>query len=274
MGIDLVRGRYFDERDHETAALAIIVDERLAQKFWPGQDPIGRRMRMPEDIKNLMAVSPQTRWFTVVGVVRSLRLDDMASVGDMVGAYYFPYAQAPRREFTLALKGEGETARWTRAVREELRRVDPELALYDIRTMAERGQLALDSRRTALLLAAGFGAVALFLAAIGVFGVLAYSVAERRREIGIRMALGSTREGIAWLVVREGVALVGVGLMLGAAGALAMRRAIEQQVFGVGTLDPAVWAGVMALFAVLAVAACGVPAMRAARVDPARVLSE
>jgi predicted permease len=268
MGIAMVRGRSFEDRDNATAPLVVIVDERLAQHFWPDRDPIGRRMYIPSDPKNLLAITEKTMWFTVVGVSRSLRYENMEGTGNSVGAYYFPIAQDPDNTFTFALKATGNPESAVRALREEIHRADADLAVFNVQSMSERIDLSLAPRRTSMLLANAFGGVALFLAMLGIYGVLAYLVAQRTREIGIRVALGSSRMDILKLVLREGFQLVLVGLVLGIIGAISMQRAISSEIYGVRPLDPLVLASVMALLSLVALAACALPARRAMRVDP------
>jgi predicted permease len=274
MSISLVRGRYFDARDTETAPRVLIVDERLAERFWPGEDPIGRRMRLPQSADDITRIDANTRWWTVVGVVRPVLLDDLAKSGSPVGAYYFSYAQDPDRGITFAVKTAGDPSALAGAVRAGLARVDPELALFDVRTMAERTELSMSSRRTALMLAVGFGIVALFLSALGIYGVLAYHVTQRRREIGIRVALGSTGTGVVRLVLREGLLLAAAGLLAGAGGAVALRKVVQNEIYGVGALDPRVIGSVVLLLAGVVLAASFFPARRATRVEPMRVLNQ
>jgi putative ABC transport system permease protein len=274
MQIPLLRGRYFEDRDNETAPGAVIVDERLAHRFWPGRNPVGQRMYRPGDSNDIMKTDENTRWLTVVGVVRPVLLDDLAGTGSPVGAYYFPYAQDPWRTFTFAVKSAGDPAGLAGAVRAEVARVDPELALFDVRTMVQRSELSLSSRRTALMLAVGFGAVALFLSALGIYGVLAYQVTQRLREIGIRVALGSTGAGIVRMVLREGLVLAVAGLGVGVAGAVVLRKVVENEIYGVGALDPLVIGCVVVLLTTVVLAASVFPARRAIRVDPMRVLNQ
>jgi ABC-type antimicrobial peptide transport system permease subunit len=160
-----------------------------------------------------------------------------------------------------------------RAAQAAAGRIDPELALFDIRTMNERASLSIASRRTSLMLALGFGITALFLSAIGIYGVLAYLVTQRRREIGIRVALGSTSAGVVKLVLREGFVLVMAGLIVGFLGAVALRKAVAAQIYGVQPLDPVVMASVILLLGTIALVACFVPARRALKVDPVTVLN-
>ncbi|MBY0507815.1 MAG: ABC transporter permease [Bryobacteraceae bacterium] len=272
MGMTMVRGRDFTESDRDGSAPVIVIDEQLARHFWPGRDPVGQRMFTPNDPKKMTSDS-NTRWLRVVGVVRSIRLENL-STGTPMGAYYFPFAQVPSRFFTLAVKMQPGAPDPTRAIRAEVARVDPQLALFDLRTMEERAALSLSTRRAAMLLALAFGALALFLAAIGIYGVLAYLVTQRRREIGIRVALGSPASGIVRLVLREGLTLVAGGVLLGLLGAVAMQRAVSAEIYGVQALDPGVLGAVMSGLGVIGLLACLVPARRALRVDPALVLTE
>jgi predicted permease len=268
MGIPMLRGRSFDERDNETAARVVIVDERLAAHFWPNRDPIDRRMYLPNDAKDLMKIDEHTVWLTVVGVARTLRYEHVEDTGATVGAFYLPISQNPDNNFTFALKTRGDEDSAVRGLRTEISRLDPDLAVFNVHSMSERIDLSLAPRRTSMLLANAFGGVALFLATLGIYGVLAYLVAQRTREIGIRVALGSTRASILRLVLREGFELVLIGLVLGIVGAVSLQKVVATEIYGVRALDPLVLASVMALLAMVALAACAVPARRAMRVDP------
>jgi len=268
MGISMLKGRSFDERDNETAPRVVIVDERLARHFWPNSDPVGRRMYMPGNPQDLMKIDEHTTWLTVVGVARALRYEHMDDKGAAVGAFYCPMAQDPDLNFTFALKTAGDTDSAVRALRAEMFRLDPDLAVFDVHSMSERIDLSLAARKTSMLLANAFGGVALFLATLGIYGVLAYLVAQRTREIGIRVALGSSRGAILRIVLREGFEMVLVGLVLGMVGAISMQKAVASEIYGVRALDPLVLTGVMASLAIVALAACAVPARRALRVDP------
>jgi len=274
VGARLVRGRFFDERDAADAPRVIIVDEKLARRFWPGQDPIGRRMYMPQDINNLLAIDEKTVFLTVVGVVHDIRLADLVTGNGEVGAYYFPLTQDSSRLLTYAVKVATDPSALANSVRETIHRMDPELPVYEMQTMAERTDKSLMNRRSPMLLSLGFGAVALFLSAIGIYGVLAYLVTQRKKEIGIRIALGSSAGAIFELVLREGLVLVGAGFALGAAGAFVVRKSLESQLFGVRATDPIVLAIVTGTLALVAVIACSLPARRATRIDPIVALTE
>ncbi len=274
MQIRMVAGRMIDERDRESATGAIIVDERLARHFWPDRNPIGRRMYFPQDIHDLLKVDANTKWMTVVGVVHTVNSQSVESSSSPVGAYYIPFAQSVQRGFTFAIKTSADGGQALRAARTQFASIAPNLALFDIHTMEERGDLALAQRRASLTLATFFGSLALFLSAIGIYGVLAYVVTQRQREIGIRTALGCTSGGIMKLVAREATWLVGSGLLAGAAGSVALRKVVAGQLYGVKPLDPLVLCAVVITLSVVGLAACVLPARRATRVDPVIVLRE
>ena len=274
MHFAMVAGRPFDDRDRESAPGVIIVDERLAHHFWPDRNPIGRRMYFPQNINDLLKTDAHTRWMTVVGVSRPVHTDNVEGNGNPVGAYYMPYAQHVQRGYVLAIKTSGDIGAVLRALRARFSGVAPSLALFDIHTMEERGDLALAGRRASLTLAVLFGCLALFLSAIGIYGVLAYLVTQRQREIGIRAALGCTAGGVVKLMVGEALWLLGAGLILGVGGSVALRPVVAGQLYGVKPLDPAVMSAVILMLAVVGLVACTVPARRATRVDPVTVLRE
>ena len=267
--VPLRRGRYFTGSDTAQSPLVVIVDERLAKKFWPGQDPVGRRMFKPQNADDFTKPGPKTQWITVVGVVGETKMAGLVTSDTRVGTYYFPMPQDAMRTMTLAVRTDGDnTLAPAAGIRHALSAIDPELPLYSVRTMDDRISETLLDRRTPMLLASMFAVVALFLAAMGLYGMLVYQVAQRQKEIGIRMALGSEPGGIFRLVLREGVALVGTGLLAGLAGAFAIRQAIESQLYGVDAMDIGVLATVAGVLALVAIAACAVPARRASRIDP------
>jgi len=272
MGISLVRGRYFRDSDDAHSPLVVIIDEKLAKRFWPDRDPLGQSMYEPD--ADTLAVSDRTMRYRVVGVVRSVRLEDLSGKGNPEGAYYFPYSQRPSNNYIIAVRTRGNSAAVVPAIRAQMATIAPELPLFDVRTMAQREELSLSSRRSSMLLGVTFGIVALFLASLGIYGVLAYLVAQRRKEIGIRVALGSTHSGIVKLVVREGLILVVAGSILGIVGSISLRSIVQNEIYGVAPLDPLVLGCVAILFAVVALIACIMPARRAMQVDPTIVLNE
>ncbi len=274
MSAKRLRGRFFDDRDGASAPKVVIVDDKLATRFWPTQDPIGRRMYLPTDINSVLAITDKTVFLTVAGVIGDMKLHDLVEGPKSVGAYYFPMAQDTARSMTFAVKTAGEPAAVTSAVRGAINAIDRELPVFDTQTMQERTEKSLMTRRSPVLLSLGFGVVALLLSAIGIYGVLAYLVTQRTKEIGIRIALGSSAAAIFELVLREGVLLIAGGFVLGAIGAVALRKSLESQLFGVSAADPIVLATVTTVLALVALVACVVPARRATKIDPIVALAE
>jgi predicted permease len=272
--VPVLRGRPIDERDTATSLPVVVVDRKLADRFWPGKDPIGRRMYQPSGPEEVGRPGPDTRYVTVVGVVGDVRQRGLASTDERIGAYYYPYAQSTTHSLTLVARVEGDPLRVASAVRRELAAIDPELPLYDVRTMTARVERSVAGQQVAMRLASGFALLALLLATLGIYGVLTYQVAQRRREIGIRMALGSESTRVFRLVIGEGAALLAVGVAVGLVGLFALRRVLAGQLYGITPFDPAVLAAVTALLATVALAACVVPARRASRIDPAVALGE
>jgi predicted permease len=274
MRIRLVRGRLFRASDDARAPRVTVIDERLAARFFGDKDPIGRRLWKADDATELARGPGKTaRFYTIVGVVGDVRMRALTE-RETVGAYYFPVAQDAIRSMTLVARAGGEPETLTQAIRREVTALDPELPFYGVRPMQARIDQSLISRRTPMLLGTLFAGIAVFLACVGIYGVLAYQVAQRRREIGIRMALGSEPRRIFQLVLQEGLLLLGAGLAVGFGGAIAIRRAIETQLFGVRPLDPLVLAAVTGTIVIVAAIACGLPARKASRIDPLIALSD
>jgi len=272
-----VRGRYFDNRDTATAAPVALVDERLAERFWPGRDALGRRLFRPSNprgVLDLLARGPNTRFITVVGVVANVQVTGLVPKDPLVGVFYLPYAQQPGRTVMLAVRTAREPETLVPALRSTLASIDRELPLFDVRTMEQRLDQSLVQRRMPMDIALAFGLVAMFLAGIGVYGVLACQVTERRREIGIRIALGSSAADVFRLVMREGARITIVGLLVGLAGTIGMARLMAGLLYGVRPTDPTVVGAVATLLVAVALVATWLPARRAAGVDPAAVLNE
>ncbi|HEX2445818.1 MAG TPA: ABC transporter permease [Vicinamibacterales bacterium] len=275
--IPLIAGRFFSDADTETSPRVIIIDDELANRFWPGQSPIGRRMWQPDSAEELTkGPGPKARFYNIVGVVRRVSLGGLVSAADdqRIGAYYFPYAQVPDNPMTFAVRTAGDPSSLVGPVRREITALDPELPFYTPRTIEDLIDASLANRRTPMMLAVAFGVVALFLAAVGIYGVLAYQVTQRTREMGIRMALGSNAVCIFRLVIQEGAILVAVGFVLGLIGAVALRTSIASQLYDVQPLDPLVLGSVAGLLGAVALFACAVPARRASRIDPLIALTE
>ena len=233
----------------------------FAERFLAGSDPVGRQFTMMSD-------QPKT----IVGVVADTRLHGLDR--DVIPEVYMSHGNALGTEFYLALKVRGEPLAYTEQLRRALREVDAEVPLFDVRTMEDVIGQPIQLRRFNMLLMTVFSGVALVLAALGLYGVIAYAVAQRRQEIGIRMSLGASPRGILALVFRQGGALVGAGLAIGLVGAYGLTRVIASQLYGVQPGDPAVLAAVVATMAVVGVLATLVPARQAARVSPMEALRD
>jgi predicted permease len=275
MNVALQRGRFFTDADTADAPRVVIVDEALARRFWPMGDPIGRRMYLPQRPEDILKPGPDVTRVQVVGVVGAVRLQGLIQgEDDRVGAYYFPYAQSPSRSIGLAIRATGDLAALTATLRRTLADIDPQLALYDVRSMTERVERSLDRRRTPMLISVAFAGIGLLLAAIGIYGVLAYQVSLRTREIGIRMALGSDARGVIRLILTEAVVLIGAGLIAGLAGSAALRGVIASELYAVSPLDPIIVSSVAIVVGLTAVVACIGPTRHAMRVSPAIALSK
>ncbi len=265
MSTPLLRGRFFADSDRADTQPVAIIDERLAARLWPNENPIG---------KGVIRGTGTT--YTVVGVVRDVRFEGLAAKTESIGTAYFTHTNAPPsgRLRWIAVKTAGESAGLVAGVRAAIAAIDPDLPLSDIQTMGERTANSLLSQRLAMNLASLFGVIALLLSVVGLYSVLAFAVARRTREIGIRMALGSSPRGIFRLVFNEGLVVVVSGLVLGLGGAFALGRAMEDQVYGVRPTDPVILGAVALVTGLIALLACLSPARRAMRVDPLAVLSD
>lgn len=275
IGAKLLAGRFFTERDGPGATRVIIVDDRLARRYWPDQNPLGRRMYRPsDDADEPAAITRKTEFLTVVGVVSEMKLRNLTDSDKLVGAYFIPLAQEPQDGLTFVLRTDADPATLSGALRREVAAIDPQLPVFEMQPMSYWTDRSLANRRSPALLSIAFGFVALFLSAIGIYGVLAYLVTQRRKEIGIRVALGSNAAGVFRLILREGLVLVAAGLVVGGIGSFLMRRSLESQLFGVTASNPMVLLLVSAVLAVVALIACVVPARRATRIDPLIALTE
>jgi predicted permease len=276
MGVTLKAGRFIDARDTEAAPRAVVVDEPLARRFWPGADPVGRRMYFPSGVDKGLTPPPESERLTVVGVVKEMRLRGIGSNAGsgLFGTYFLSYRQFPERHVTFALRTEQDPPALIRAVRATIARIDPDLAFYDARPMDALVDRALVDRRTTMALALGFAAVALLLSGIGIYGVLAYDVRQRTREIAIRMALGADRAAIVGMVIRQAAVVVAAGVILGLGGTFLIRRTVESQLYEVGVMDPAVVTCVAGVLLVVVILACTLPARRAASTHPTAALAD
>lgn len=266
MGIPLRRGRAFDERDAAGSAGAVILSEALAERLWPGEDAVGRGLR-------LLASGPEGRAVTVVGVAADVRDAPEWQGGAGVGQVYVPWAQNPRRGGHLVTRAAGGApAALASPVREALRGIDPDLPVSEVWTMEDVLAYSVAPIETASRLLTGFAAVALLLATVGIYGVVAYATSRRRHELGIRLALGAERGAIVRLVLWQGAVLAASGVGLGLVAAFALGDLVASQMPGVVGLSPGALAAVALVLGGAALLASFVPARRASRMDPLRAL--
>ncbi|MCW5556583.1 MAG: ABC transporter permease [Verrucomicrobiae bacterium] len=258
MGTALLQGREFTGPDREGTPRVAIINEAAANRYWPGQNPIGRRLGDPQNALEIVGVVPTGRY-------RSLGEDPRP-------AFYTCFLQEQRLSGVLVAQVQGATRPVLSAIRGVFQDLDPRLAPTRLSTLDQHLTLALFPMRTSGLLLGVLGLVALILAVSGLFGVIAYSVSQRTREVGIRMALGAQRGEVLRLVMRQGLKLAGIGTVVGIIGALAATRLLRGLLFGVGAMDPLTFIAVPLLLLAVALLACWVPARRAARVDPVEAL--
>ena len=260
LGLTLLRGRFFTEADSVNAQKVVVVDKILADRYWPGQDPIGKRIGRDGDEAHPVI-------WSIVGVVAPVKfqsLDENVTKETL----YFPFAQRSTSHLIVVVKTDGDPTLLTAAVREAVRSADPEQPVFDVRTMQQRMDDVAQSRRAPMVLLSLFSGVALLLATLGVYGVLAFSVALRTSEFGVRLALGATPGDIAALVLRQGAWLVLIGLATGVAGYLALSQIVGRLLYGIAPTDPATLALAPMVLALAAFCACVVPVRKATRVNP------
>ena len=266
LGIPLLRGRAFTADDARDSSNSIVVSEAMAKRFWPGQDPIGKRLRLGN------ASGPEV---SIVGVVASVRFRDLTTdLSTTEPDVYFPYAQRPAADFQIAVRGSGDVSALAGALRREVALADASLPIYSVDLLDTLLRRQTGSARFGSLVLTAFSAVALALAAIGIYGALAFLVNLGRREIAIRMAIGATTTNVLRRVVGQGVLLGVSGLTLGLVGAVFATRALSSQLFGVSPTDPPTFFAVAGILLAVAIAASYIPARRATRVDPLMALRD
>jgi putative ABC transport system permease protein len=263
LGIPIQDGRTFGASDTEGAAKVAIIDEALARALWPGQSAIGRRIRESTD-------PPDAPWNTVVGVVGHIRHSTLEE--DSRPQVYWDYRQRGQDRMALVVKTRGQPAALMKSIATAVRSVDPEQPLYDVRTLDDVVDRSLGQRRFQMLVLGGFAIVALLLASVGTYGVIAYGVGQRLREFGVRIALGATHRDVLGLVLARGGALFGAGALIGVVLAGATVRVLATLVYGVGPHDIVSFVAATIVLFLVSIAACYVPARRAARVDPSVAL--
>jgi putative ABC transport system permease protein len=260
--IPLREGRLFNAEDKADAPRVVVVGESTARRYWPNESPVGKRVRMGN------ANNPWMQIVGVVGDVRHYGLDKPANL-----QVYLPQAQRPSQQMTIVVRSSaGADGGLAAAVRNQVWAVDRDQPVYDIKPMGQYVADSIAERRFGMLLVAIFAGVALVLAVVGIYGVMSYTVSQRTREIGLRMALGAQARDILKLVVGQGLLLTLVGVATGLGLAFAVTRAMSSLLFGVSAADPLIFSGVALLLTFVALLACYLPARRAARVDPMEAL--
>ena len=256
--VPLLQGRVFSDEDAAAAPPVAVVDQDLARRYWPTEDAVGNRVGFAD--------GDSTRWMQVVGVVGHVAQEGLDA--DPRVQLYVPYRQAPVSTMELAVRTSASPTAIVGAVRGALRAVDAEIPLSRVRTMEQRIEASVGQRRLAMLLLAVFSTIALVLASIGIYGVMAYSVAQRSRELGVRIALGASRREVLALVLRQGLSLIVGGVVLGLLAAFALARLLTSQLYDVPPTDPSTFLVVALLLAAVAALATLLPALRATRVNP------
>ena len=263
MGIALVRGRWLTDADREGASHAVLIDDALAQQYWKDKDPIGQHLRNYGD----------GNWATVAGVVEHVQHSALNS-RLRKGTLYWSYLQRPAQSLEFVVRTATGPLSIAGAVEREVSGIDKDVPVFDVKTMDQRVADSLANRRFAAYLLTAFSAIAMLLAAVGLYGVVAQAVLQRSREISVRMALGAQGRDVLRLVLGQGALLIGLGLAAGVAAALALTSLMKSLLFGVKPADPLTFFTVAALLAAVALAATYLPARRATRVDPLNTLRD
>jgi len=254
MSIPVLQGRAFNDSDTKDAPPTVIVNHAFAERYWPGENPLGRRLDGGDG------------WMRVVGVVGDIHQSGLDQ--EAAPHVYAPFLQIPVRRSGLLLRTSADPLSLVASVRKQVLAIDPSQPIYNIHTMEEQIAGSMAQRRLNLVLLAVFAATALLLAAVGIYGVISYSVTQRVHEIGIRMALGAQGADVMRLVVKQGMTPVAVGIAAGVAGALALNRVMSNLLYNVSANDPLTFLAIALLLTVVALVACYVPARRATKVDP------
>jgi predicted permease len=257
MSIPVLAGRTIARQDSQEALPAVVIGETLAAREFAGQNPLGKRLRISRQ---------KAAWFTVVGVVKDVKYFRLTEPPQ--NQAYLAFAQAPTGFMTVVVRAAGDPSIAAQSIRGVVRAIDPNQPVSRIVSITTQIEERGSPQKILMQIIAFFGALALFLAAIGIYGVMAYSVSQRTQEIGIRMALGARGGDVLGLIVRQGMTMVMGGLAAGLAGAVGMARLLSGFLFGVGPGDPVAFSSTIAVLAAVALLACWIPARRAARVDP------
>jgi putative ABC transport system permease protein len=265
--IPLKRGRLFNEQDIASSPPVTVIDEQFVKKYFANTDPIGKRITFGP-----RRGQTDSTWITIVGVVGHAAHEGLDAEPRL--QYYFPASQTGLGGMTVAIRTNSNPLTLLPAAREAVHAIDRNLPLAAVNTMDKLVESSVGQRKLSMILLGVFSGIAMLLASIGIYGVMSYSVTQRSRELGIRMALGAARGRVLALVVTQGMALAGAGIAIGLAAAFGLTRLLTSQLFGVGATDPATFTLVSALLVAIALLATLLPAMRATRVDPVVALRD
>lgn len=271
MGISVKQGRDLVASDGADTQSVALINEALARRYWPNQDPVGKQIRLKfPDTRQPWDPEPREGWLNIVGIVSDVR--DWEWGEQKVGQIYLPYTQNASRIMHLVVRSEGDPTQLVSGVRSVVNGVDPNQPVTDVRSMDDYLAASVSRRRLSMLLLVLFAGVATVLAAVGIYGVMAYAVTQRSHEIGIRMALGAEPNDVLRMVVSDGMKLAGIGLVIGVAASYAAVHYLASQLYGVKTKDPITVLCVSVGLALVAISACYFPARRATKVDPLEAL--
>jgi putative ABC transport system permease protein len=266
MGIPIIKGRDFDDRDRYGSTPVVIITETLARQFFPNEDPIGKRIK--PGINTIEG--DKTTMREIIGVVGDVRNRSLDTAPKQ--AYYVPQTQVPFDQMVMVVKTLDDPHNLISAATKQVSAMDQDIPVFGVKTMEEYLSTSVAAPRFSTTLLTIFAGVALVLTVVGLYGVMSYSVAQRRNEIGIRLALGAQSRDVLLMIVKQGSLLIGLGLLIGLSGAFALTRLIASMLFGVTAKDPLTFTAVGALLAAVALLACYVPAWRATKVDPMEAL--
>lgn len=259
LGIPLVHGRFFTEADNKDAPLALIVNQAMAGRYWPHENAVGQRITFSDTPK-------EGDWLRIVGVVGDVK--DKPNSSGAESAFWMAYLQRSNSNLSIVVRADSDPRQVLAAVRREVSRLDPSLALGDVRLMDQITDASISAPRFAFFLVGLFAALAMVLAAIGTYGVISYSVNQRTHEFGLRMALGATPWGVQRLVILQGIKLALAGVALGVVAALVLARVLRSLIYEVSAADPLTFTMVSMIVIIVALLACYLPARRATKADP------
>jgi predicted permease len=264
MGVPLLEGRFFTEADKKGAPWALIINRAMAQKYWPGEDVVGKRITFEDEPKK------DDDWMTVVGIVGDVK--DQPNSPGAEPAYWWSEFQASESDMSIAIRTQSDPRQAADGLRDAVHRLDPELAVADIKLMDQVADASVSTPRFTFVLVGLFAALAVVLAAIGAYGVIAYTVTQRSSEFGLRVALGAQRKDLLRMVLGDSARLAVPGTIIGALLALSLSRVVQTLIYGVSAADPIIYVSVIFMVPAVALLASYVPARRAAQADPMQTL--